>query len=55
MTELNGNKHFSFEDDNHQTFDIYSNEHNTGVGLACLHLIVQLIHFISARFRACDT
>lgn len=32
-TELNGNKHFSFEDDNHQTFDIYSNEHNTGVGL----------------------
>ena len=33
MTELNGNKHFSFEDDNHQTFDIYSNEHNTGVGL----------------------
>lgn len=33
FTELNGNKHFSFEDDNHQTYDIYSNEHNTGVGL----------------------
>ncbi|QUX19110.1 VOC family protein [Staphylococcus haemolyticus] len=33
ITELNGNKHFNFEDNNHQIFDIYSNEHNTGVGL----------------------
>ena len=33
VTELNGNKHFNFEDSNHQIFDIYSNEHNTGVGL----------------------
>lgn len=33
ITELNGNKHFNFEDSNHQIFDIYSNEHNTGVGL----------------------
>lgn len=33
ITELNGNKHFNFEDNNHQIFDIYSNEHNTGIGL----------------------
>lgn len=33
VTELNGNKHFSFEDNNDQIFDIYSNELNTGVGL----------------------
>lgn len=33
ITELNGNKHFNFKDDNHQIFDIYSNEHNTGVSL----------------------
>ncbi|PTE68501.1 lactoylglutathione lyase [Staphylococcus devriesei] len=33
VTELNGNKHFDFKDANHQIFDIYSNEHNTGVGL----------------------
>lgn len=33
VTELNGNKHFNFEDSNHQIFDIYSNEHNTGVGI----------------------
>ncbi|MBL7565290.1 VOC family protein [Staphylococcus saccharolyticus] len=33
LTELNGLKHFSFEDHNHQKFDIYSDEHNTGIGL----------------------
>ncbi|MFY0486633.1 VOC family protein, partial [Staphylococcus haemolyticus] len=33
VTDLNGNKYFNFEDCNHQIFDIYSNEHYTGVGL----------------------
>ncbi|MBF2263742.1 VOC family protein [Staphylococcus warneri] len=33
ITELNGNKHFNFKDHNQQLFDIYSNEHNTGVPL----------------------
>ena len=33
ITELNGNQHFNFKDDNHQIFDIYSNELNVGVGL----------------------
>ncbi|MCI2773066.1 VOC family protein [Staphylococcus petrasii] len=33
ITELNGNKHFNFKDANQQIFDIYSNEHNTGIGL----------------------
>ena len=33
ITELNGNQHFNFKDDNHQIFDIYSNELNVGIGL----------------------
>lgn len=33
ITELNGNMQFNFEDHNQQLFDIYSNEHNTGVPL----------------------
>ncbi|WP_278925636.1 VOC family protein [Staphylococcus auricularis] len=33
ITELNGNKHFSFKDHNGQRFDIYSNEQNTGTPL----------------------
>lgn len=33
ITDLNGHKYFEFNDHNHQTFNIYSNEHNTGAPL----------------------
>src|SRR5699024_9563494 len=32
-TDLNGHKHFNFQDQNGQTFNIYSNEHNSGTPL----------------------
>jgi catechol 2,3-dioxygenase-like lactoylglutathione lyase family enzyme len=32
-TDLNGHKCFNFQDQNSQTFNIYSNEHNTGTPL----------------------
>ncbi|MBO3064263.1 MULTISPECIES: VOC family protein [Staphylococcus] len=33
ITDLNGHKYFEFKDHNHQIFNIYSNEHNTGAPL----------------------
>lgn len=36
-SELNGHKHFGFKDHNAQIFDIYSNEHNSGVNLGIPH------------------
>lgn len=32
-TDLNGHKYFNFQDQNGQTFNIYSNEHNSGTPL----------------------
>ncbi|MEJ7154557.1 VOC family protein, partial [Staphylococcus ureilyticus] len=48
ITELNGNKHFNFKDHNQQLFDIYSNEHNTGVplGMSSFESTVNPLHQI---------
>ena len=48
ITDLNGHKYFDFKDQNDQTFNIYSNEHNTGapLGMPSFESTVNPLHQI---------
>ncbi|MEP9851913.1 VOC family protein [Staphylococcus aureus] len=48
VTDLNGHKYFDFKDQNNQTFNIYSNEHNTGspLGMPTFESTVNPLHQI---------
>ncbi|MGO2109722.1 MAG: VOC family protein, partial [Staphylococcus equorum] len=48
ITDLNGHQYFDFKDQNDQTFNIYSNEHNTGtpLGMPSFESTVNPLHQI---------